>query len=348
MSDGKPIASVLIFAYNHAQYIEETILSVVTQKCSFEFEVIITDDCSTDNTLQIITNTQKSFPGLIEIINNEHNLGLNSAFFNAVHRAKGEFIALLGGDDKWIFEKKLELQIMLLVSNKRIAYVHTDFHALKEINNTILSNMCRNWASKLQNIRGGKALIAMLCHEWTGYPCSSTSCFRKKALLQGLAEHLQILEYDLSGEGTIIHTSMCYYGGLYAFLPIPTTMYRIRERSLSHQESPVAKFEYQRKYFELRLFAAKEYGLSVKERKKIDRKGYFILFKEALYHGTLIEFRRFRAERTHESRPYPMYSLLILLAGNKLARYVLIKTMALMEKSKSIMLKAMFRTVLKT
>ena len=52
------LVSVLVFAYNHENYIEETIRSVISQKCSFNFEILVSDDFSTDNTLAIIKKLQ--------------------------------------------------------------------------------------------------------------------------------------------------------------------------------------------------------------------------------------------------------------------------------------------------
>jgi len=289
-----PLISVLIFAYNHEDYIEQTIKSVIDQKCSFSYEILISDDFSTDKTLNIIKKYQIKRPDLVKIIANKQNLGLNTTFINAVKKAKGNFLAILGGDDYWIINNKLEMEVQLLLSNKEIFYVHTEFKTFNESTKKITNHCNKNWHSVLMEKKGKKALIEMLCHNWSGYPLSSSSCFRKAPLLKGINNHPEILDYNLVGEGTIIHSSMTYYGGLYAFIPIQTAMYRIRKESLSHYKTKIEQFNYQKKYFLLRLFTAKTYELNKNEIKKIHFRGMLNLYQTALGLNTINEFQIFQ------------------------------------------------------
>jgi len=288
------LVSVLIFAYNHENYIEEAIQSVVNQKCSFNFEVLVTDDFSTDSSLNVIRALQLEYPDLIKIVSNRHNLGLNASFQSAVKNAKGDFIAVLGGDDYWFVDSKLEMQVQLLLSHKNVAYVHTEFKTINESNGNIVNHHNRNWRSISMRTMGKKALVEMLCHKWTGYPLASSACFRKGPLLKGIDNHPEILDYDLPGEGTMTHTSMICYGGLYAFIPIQTTMYRIRESSLSHYPSRTDQFDYQKKYYTLRLLTAESFGLNDKEKRLIRNSGVAGLFRIALGLGTIDQFQAFR------------------------------------------------------
>lgn len=288
-----PLVSVLVFAYNHEDYIEEAINSVVSQKCSFDFEVIVSDDCSTDSTLRIINQLQLKYPNLIRIISNGRNLGLNRTFVNAVRSAKGVYLAPLGGDDYWIVENKLEMQVQKLLSDKEIAYVHTEYKSLNVSDNVISNHINRNWNSVLMRKKGKESLLAMLSHNWTGYPCGTTSCYRKAPLLTGINNHPEIMDYDLSGEGTITHASMSYYGGVYAFIPIQTAMYRVHAKSLSHRESRAEQFEFQKRYYLLRLFTAESFGLTQDEVEVIRRRGLLSLLKYSVSIEATNEFQIF-------------------------------------------------------
>lgn len=293
-----PLVSVLIFAYNHEKYIKETINSVVCQNCSFNFEIIVSDDCSTDSTLACIEELQIKNQNLIRIISNKCNLGLNATFLNAVKNAKGDFIAPLGGDDYWIVEDKLEMQVQLLLADKKIAYVHTEYKSLNEATQKITNHCNKDWSSILMKKTGKDALVEMLCHNWTGYPSASSSCFRKEPLLKGINNHPDVLNYNFAGEGTIIHASMVYYGGVYAFIPVQTTMYRIREKSLSHCETKAEQFDFQKKYYLLRLLTAKTFGLSKKEIYKIRQRGLIELFHTALNLGEIDTFQLVRKKQS--------------------------------------------------
>ncbi len=60
--------SVVCVTYNHEQYIAETIESFLSQETDFRFEIIIGEDCSTDNTLEIVNNYKKKYPNIIKVI----------------------------------------------------------------------------------------------------------------------------------------------------------------------------------------------------------------------------------------------------------------------------------------
>jgi len=281
------ILTVLIFAYNHEKYISKSISSVINQKCSYCFEIIVFDDASTDNTANIVKEFQMNYPDLVKVVINPKNLGLNETFENAVLASKGEYIAILAGDDYWVRNDKLQMQMDLLFSNKEIAYVHTAFLAKHEdsLQNSKVTN--RQWKSPLLNVTGEKALLEVLCQNWSGYPLASSSCFQKAPLIEGLKKHPEILKFDFAGEGTILHASMSFYGGLYGFISIPTTEYLIRKKSLCHFETNSEQFGFSKQYYLLRLLVAKSFGLSSKYKAKIKRHGLFDLFRIALKLDTL-------------------------------------------------------------
>lgn len=97
-----PLVTAIIPAYNQEKYIEATIQSVHAQNYS-NLEVIVTNDCSTDRTTQIV-NDLKSRYGYT-LIDNQTNLGLTRTLNLALSRANGTYVALIGGDDFWLPEK---------------------------------------------------------------------------------------------------------------------------------------------------------------------------------------------------------------------------------------------------
>lgn len=89
--------SLLMANYNNAQYIEEAIDSVISQTYS-NWELIIVDDCSTDNSIQIITPYQNNKK--IKLIKNKKNLGVSGATKTAITNASNEIIGIIDADDK--------------------------------------------------------------------------------------------------------------------------------------------------------------------------------------------------------------------------------------------------------
>lgn len=111
-----PAVSILVPTYNHASYIERAVRSVVRQQTTFPYEIIIGDDCSVDGTRDIVRNLCDQSPAEIRLILPDLNQG---AFGNAIFRlmidlARGQYLALIDGDDYWIARDKLQRQVELL------------------------------------------------------------------------------------------------------------------------------------------------------------------------------------------------------------------------------------------
>ena len=106
--------SVILVAYNHEPYIAQTLESVLAQKTAFPFEVLISEDCSTDNTRKIILEYANRYPDKIRLILSDRNVNTNLVVSRAIAVARGEYLAILDGDDYWISEEKLEHQARFL------------------------------------------------------------------------------------------------------------------------------------------------------------------------------------------------------------------------------------------
>lgn len=123
----KPLVSVLMLAYNHGAYLVQAIESVVSQECDFPFELVIGEDCSTDDTKAIALGYQKSYPAIVRIIHSESNVGMNANFRRIFAKARGEFVAHCEGDDYWCNERKLADQAGILLGDAGIGVVHSDW-----------------------------------------------------------------------------------------------------------------------------------------------------------------------------------------------------------------------------
>ncbi len=103
--------SVIIATYNQEKYIAHTLESVVNQETDFKYEVIVGEDCSTDGTAQIVKEYAEKYPELIIPIIREKNLGMSGNMFDLLSRIKGEYVAIIEGDDYWIDNRKLQKQV---------------------------------------------------------------------------------------------------------------------------------------------------------------------------------------------------------------------------------------------
>jgi glycosyltransferase involved in cell wall biosynthesis len=104
----KPTVSVIIPAYNRAHLIGRAIKSVLNQAYQ-DFELIIIDDCSTDNTDEVVREFQKKDNRII-YLKHDQNKGGSAARNTGIKVSKSEYIAFLDSDDEWLPEK-LEIQM---------------------------------------------------------------------------------------------------------------------------------------------------------------------------------------------------------------------------------------------
>lgn len=109
-----PLVSIITPAYNCAKLINSTIESVLAQTYD-NWEMLIVDDCSTDNTKEVITKWQIKDSRIKLLIQNE-NGGASLARNRAIIEARGKYIAFLDSDDLWLPEK-LEKQVYFMESN---------------------------------------------------------------------------------------------------------------------------------------------------------------------------------------------------------------------------------------
>lgn len=124
--------SVIIISYNHEKYIGQAIESVLKQDFPYSMEILIGDDASTDKSAEIIREYAQKDSRIIPICR-EKNIGATSNVYDLYMRAKGEYLAILEGDDYWCNPQKLKIQIEFLEENPNfIATTHQDISVDKD------------------------------------------------------------------------------------------------------------------------------------------------------------------------------------------------------------------------
>lgn len=118
----QPLVSVIVPSYNSAKYLADTIQSIIDQTYQ-NWELILVDDGSTDNTKEIVTAFEDP---RVKYIHTE-NRGNYFARNLGLEHAKSEFIAFLDADDVWL-PKKLELQVEFFLANENLGICATDFN----------------------------------------------------------------------------------------------------------------------------------------------------------------------------------------------------------------------------
>ena len=116
-----PILSVCIRSYNQETFIADALDSVLMQKTNFPFEIIISDDCSTDSTPIILRKYQEQFPDKIRLLLSEKNIGGPENLKRVIEASNAKYVTCLDGDDFYTDEYKLQKQVFFLETHPEYA-----------------------------------------------------------------------------------------------------------------------------------------------------------------------------------------------------------------------------------
>lgn len=190
------LVSIITPSYNSSKYVKKTIESVLNQTYQ-NWEMIIVDDCSSDNSNEIINEYTKQ-DSRIKLINLSKNVGAAMAKNTGLHKAKGRFIAFIDSDDIW-HEKKLETQINFMkINNYAISF--TSYELINEnskiINKTIKAVNCLSMKDYVKNTAIGFS-TSMIDKELIDFDFR----FRNTRLAEDLSFWIDLLQKDFKAYG---------------------------------------------------------------------------------------------------------------------------------------------------
>lgn len=226
----KPLVSVVVPSYNRVETLEEALDSILSQVCSFDFEIVIGDDCSTDISRDILLQYQQKHPRNIKLLFQKENMGLGSNWAICVQQSKGKYVTNCDNDDYWHNPNKLQIQVDYMESHLNCGLLHTDYDELNVVTNKIIhSYRAKEKKEILQGYRqkeifNGQLLIV-----------SPTICFRKELFDKYVPVNKYIeLNFPIEDWSTwLILSKYCEVD----YLPISTATYRVGHESLSNLKS---------------------------------------------------------------------------------------------------------------
>ena len=122
------LVSIITPFYNSSKFIDECVNSVISQSYT-NWELLIVDDYSDDNSKELLLNLEKR-DERIQVIFLDNNIGAANARNVAILKAKGKYIAFLDSDDSWDYQK-LDKQISFMIKNE-IAFSYTSYQSISE------------------------------------------------------------------------------------------------------------------------------------------------------------------------------------------------------------------------
>jgi len=176
--------SIFMLTYNQEDFIAQAIEGVLMQKTDFSIQMVIGEDCSTDNTRNIVREYAQKYPDKIKIILNERNIGLIANYVKTYTQCTGKYVAICDGDDYWIDPLKLQKQVDFLEENLDYSIVYTNNKNLIPSGDVLFSDKKDNLTT---------TNFDQLVFE--NYIPSVTALFRNKPLPEEMSKWIQQLPY---------------------------------------------------------------------------------------------------------------------------------------------------------
>jgi glycosyltransferase involved in cell wall biosynthesis len=216
----EPDVSVLVITYNHERFIGRALDSVLMQR-GVRFEVIVSEDCSSDGTLGIVRAAAEANPGMT-VIASDRNLACNETVLRALRAARGRYVSILDGDDFWIVDDKLARQVALLDADPSLGAC---FNNARIVVGDADEPGDKCWTSADHKARTGLAEL------WEGNPFATSAGMLRRDALAPIGSW-----YGEFGRarGTTMITDWplylaCAERGDLAFRPEPVSGYRLHE-----------------------------------------------------------------------------------------------------------------------
>lgn len=228
-----PLVTIGIPNYNYSHYIVETLDSVASQTYP-NIELIIVDDLSTDNSIEIINNWISNYKGNIKIkfIKNKSNVGLTKACNIILKKAKGKYFQPLDADDI-ILRTKIEKQVPILENSINTALVYSNVAVINEKGEVTNADYCSRINYDKNEMPSGNIFNDLLTFNFISLPSVLINTEMAKAI-GGFDETLRVQDYYMWLKLSKQH-NIEYASGNYAY-------YRVHSISMSNLPSTNVSF----------------------------------------------------------------------------------------------------------
>lgn len=260
-----PLVTIKCVAYNEAPYIRRTLDGFVNQKTNFPFVAIVHDDASTDGTDDVIRQYAERYPDIIKPFFEEpgNNLfskhKLDAEVNKLVFQTGCKYVAMCEGDDFWIDEGKLQMQVDYMEAHSECVLCYTDCHVANEngeiSTHSLLSQhllIPKNFEEHLMN---------------AGYIAPPTWVYRADA-------SMRIGSYDEYTDDTFAMALDLFQQGEVHYLDVPTAVYTVRQGSVTTQQDTGKHWNYVKGIGQTQFFMANKYGCAEELKERLRQQLY--------------------------------------------------------------------------
>lgn len=229
-----PTVVCSVISYNQKHWIGQCIDAIIGQKCDFPFTIVISDDCSTDGTQEVLKEYQARYPHIIKLVLNEKNQGITGNWVACCEAFEGgEFVTFCDGDDFWATPDNLQTKVDYLRQHPQCIGVTSNENRVDADGNII-----KKYASQ-----ANRTINIPQIEIWNpnNIPRNLSVVMYRKDTFD---KHIQLsnyIKYDYPFQDFPTILTMAAYGEFH-YMPIVTLNYRVGHESDSHP-SDLQKFE---------------------------------------------------------------------------------------------------------
>ena len=279
--------SVVVITYNQERTIIRTLDSILMQQCHVPYEIVIGEDCSTDNTRAICQRYAEKYPDIIRLFCHQQNKGIVDNYFDCLLACRGRYIADCAGDDFWTDPLKLEKEVSVMEAHNNVTMVITNWQYFDEQHQQAIPSHQQQHAPMTSGRDLLKAIITQ-ANMSVFHLC--TALYRADVFRKAYEEDTYLFRNKgFCSEDIQIAFSMALNGDI-AYLPDITLSYSIGQETVSNSTDDVKQFRFVRKMTDLIHYIASKHD--------IDMSGFF---PERIFALGMHAFRSHQPQLYHET-----------------------------------------------
>lgn len=252
--------SVVVLTYNQEGTISRTLDSILMQQCHVPFEIVVGEDCSTDNTRAICERYAKNYPDIIRLICNPHNKGIVDNYFDCLLACRGKYIADCAGDDFWTDPQKLEKEVSIMEAHDNVTMVITNWQYYDEASHKTIPSRQQQHAPITPGRDLLKAIITQ--HNMSVFHLC-TALYRADVFRKAYEEDTFLFRNKgFCSEDIQIAFSMALHGDI-AYIPDITLSYSLGQNTVSNSTDDVKQFAFVQKMTDLIQYLATKHHINL-------------------------------------------------------------------------------------
>lgn len=228
--------SVLVCTYNQEKFLAQALDSVLMQQCDEPFEILIGDDCSTDNTSKIADDYQLRYPNIIRVIRPDKNGGASLNFIRLVNEARGDVLCCCDGDDFWLQDDALQKRLDVFRANPDVGMICAKAKCYIQEKGVYQGTLGYAGAEDLTTMLRDNRDVA-----------APTIAFRRDLMLRCIADSKWYIDQNWFYDSIMAYWFA--YNSKIKFINEELAAYRVLSSSACHADSPEKEAEYARRYF---------------------------------------------------------------------------------------------------